>query len=264
MARKTTSYIRTQKGKAPLVVLTASTAPFARALDPLADILLVGDSLGMVLYGYDNTLPVSLDLMIRHGEVVARCSQQALVVVDMPFATYQESPQQAYRSGARVLAETGCQAIKIEGGVEMAPTIRFLSERAIPVMAHVGMMPQHVHRWGWSCQGMDEPSRARIIADAKAVEEAGAFAVVIENVEETLAAEITSALHIPTIGIGASAACDGQVLVSEDMAGMTSQPPRFVKRYGDLAAELERAATAYASDVRSRRFPAGEHVKKKS
>lgn len=262
MARKTAAHIRACKGVAPLVVLTASTAPFARALDPHVDILLVGDSLGMVLYGYANTLPVTLDTMIHHTDAVVRASQQALVVMDMPFASYQESSAQAYRNCARALAETGCQAVKVEGGVEMAETIRFLTERAIPVMAHVGMMPQHVHQSGWGCQGLDTASREHIMTDALAVEKAGAFAVVIENVEESLARELSGKLAIPTIGIGASPQCDGQVLVSEDMVGLTTNPPRFVKRYSDFGAQMEKAARAYASDVRARLFPAAEHVKK--
>lgn len=256
MTRKTVPEIRAAKKQAPLVVLTAYTVPVARALDTHCDILLVGDSLGMVLYGMPTTLSVSLDTMIAHGKAVASASSQALVVVDMPFASYQESKEQAFRNCARVLSETGASAIKLEGGAEMAETIAFLTERAIPVMGHVGMMPQHIHRMGgFKKQGADKATRARILADAAAVDKAGAFAMVVEHVDDALATEITKKVSIPTIGIGASKNCDGQVLVSEDMSGLNAATPPFVKRYAEMGEVLSKAAKAYAAEVRARKFP---------
>jgi 3-methyl-2-oxobutanoate hydroxymethyltransferase len=234
----------------------------ARILDAHVDVLLVGDSLGMVVYGMDSTLAVTLDMMVAHGQAVMRGSERACVIVDMPFASYQETPEQAYRNAARVMIETGCAGIKLEGGVEMAPTIEFLVRRSIPVMGHVGLMPQSVHSYGgFKVQGRGSEGAARqIIEDARAVAEAGAFSVVVEAVVEPLAREITSAVPVPTIGIGASPECDGQVLVTEDMAGLFAEfTPKFVKRYAELGEGLATAAEAYASDVRARRFPAPEH-----
>ena len=249
--------IRARKGTEPVTVLTADTMPMARLLDPHMDILLVGDSLGMVLYGMDSTLGVTLDIMIEHGKAVMRGSESACVVVDMPFASYQESPEQAYRNAARVMAETGCGAVKLEGGVEMAPTIAFLTRRSVPVMAHVGLMPQSVHsHGGFKVQGRDDAAARQIVDDAVAVAEAGAFSVVIEGVIEPLAREITGAIDIPTIGIGASPACDGQVLVTEDLVGLFSDfTPKFVRKYADLGPMIAEAAAAYADDVRAGRFP---------
>ena len=245
--RRTIVDIRAQKNAIPIVALTAYTTPSARLLDAHVDVLLVGDSLGMVLYGMESTLPVTLDMMIAHGKAVMRGSSHALVVVDMPFGSYQASPVRAFESAARVMAEVGCGAIKLEGGEEMAPTIEFLTRRAVPVMAHIGLMPQHVNSMGgYRYQGRTQEESAYITRSAKAVEAAGAFAVVLEGVEESLAREITSQLSIPTIGIGASPACDGQVLVSEDMAGLNASVPRFVKTFGTLAITLEDAAKAYA------------------
>ncbi len=253
--------LRAQKGKQPIAVLTAYTAPVAQAVDPHVDILLVGDSLGMVLYGLDSTLQVTLDMMIAHGAAVVRGSRHACVIVDMPFATYQESPAQAYRNSARVMAETGCAGVKLEGGVEMADTIRFLTDRRIPVMGHVGMMPQSVAAYGgFRVQGKGAEAAREVLADAVAVAEAGAFSMVIESVVEPLAREITAAVDVPTIGIGASPSCDGQVLVTEDAAGLfTDFTPRFVKRYAELGEEIGAVARAYAADVRARRFPGPEH-----
>lgn len=256
MTRKTAPDIRAAKNGKPLVALTAYTAPVARALDAHCDILLVGDSLGMVLYNMPSTLGVTLEMMIAHGKAVTSSSSQALVVIDMPFASYQESREQAFRNCARVLRETGAAAVKLEGGAEMAETIAFLTERAIPVMGHVGMMPQHLHRMGgFKKQGADKVARTRILADATAVERAGAFAVVVEHVEETLATEITKKLSIPTIGIGASKTCNGQVLVSEDMSGLNEKTPPFVKRYAELGTVLSNAVKIYAAEVRARKFP---------
>ncbi len=256
-ARKTIRDIQKQKGIAPLVMLTAYAAPMAKHLDNYVDMLLVGDSLGMVLYGFDSTLPVTLEMMSAHGAAVVRGSERALVVVDMPFASYQESPEQAFRNAARLLKETGCTAVKIEGGVEMAGTIEFLTQRGIPVMGHVGLQPQSVHgAGGYHVQGRDEREAEKIRSDAQAVAESGAFAVVMECITPDLAAQITEDIAIPTIGIGASAACDGQVLVTDDMLGLSlGAAPKFVKRYADLASDIESAIESYAHDVAARKFP---------
>lgn len=253
--------IRARKGKEKIVSLTAYTYPFAQIIDPHTDIMLVGDSLGMVLYGMESTLPVTLDMMIAHGQAVSRAAQHALVVVDMPFASCQQSREQAFANAARVMAETGCDAVKIEGGEVMADTIRFLVERGVPVMGHVGLMPQHVHAYGgFRCQGKGDKAWQQVLADAKAVESAGAFSVVLEGVVEGLAAEVTSQLAIPVIGIGASVKCDGQVLVTEDMAGMFRDfTPKFVQKFGNMADELERAVSAYAAAVRDESFPSERH-----
>lgn len=259
--RLTVPELRGRKSAEPIVCLTAYTAPMAERLDRHVDLLLVGDSLGMVVYGFASTLPVTLDMMIAHGAAVVRGSQRACVVVDLPFGSYQAAPAQAFAAGARVLQETGAQAVKLEGGTEMAPTIAFLVERGIPVMAHVGLTPQAVNALGgYASRGRDQASAERIRADARAVAEAGAFSVVIENVVEPLARAITADLAIPTIGIGASPACDGQVLVVDDMLGMfTAFKPRFVKRFGRIAEDIDRAAADYAAEVRARHFPAPEH-----
>lgn len=259
--RVTIRDIRARKGGDPIVCLTAYTAPMARLLDAQVDLLLVGDSLGMVLYGMDTTLGVSLDMMIEHGKAVMRGSSHACVVVDMPFGSYQESPQTAFRNCARVMAETGCAAVKLEGGREMAETIAFLARRGIPVMAHIGLMPQSVNTaGGFRAQGRDEDEAAIIRADARAVTEAGAFSVVVEGTVEPVARALTAEISIPTIGIGASPACDGQVLVTEDILGLfTEFQPKFVKRYDDLGAAVTRAAQRYAEEVRARAFPGPEH-----
>ena len=249
------------KGSTPSVWLTCYTASQARFLDPHVDVLLVGDSLGMVLYGYPSTLPVSLDTMIQHGAAVVRGSQTSLVVVDLPFASYQESPAQAFRNAARVLAETGCAAVKLEGGAEMAETVHFLVQRGVPVCGHIGLTPQSVNSFGgFRTQGKDEAEAQRILADAHAISEAGAFSIVIEGVVEPLARRITESIPTPTIGIGASAACDGQVLVAEDALGLFADfTPRFVKRYANLGEAVSKAVASYADEVRTRRFPAPEH-----
>lgn len=259
--RETAPGIAARKGGDPIVVLTAYTAPMATLLDPHVDVLLVGDSLGMVLYGFDSTLPVSLDMMIAHGGAVVRGSKRACVVVDMPFASYQESSAQAFRSAARVMAETGCQAVKLEGGAEMAETIAFLTQRGVPVMGHVGLTPQSVNTLGgYRALGRNEAVAERIAADAKAVAEAGAFSVVVEGVMEPLGRRITQEIAIPTIGIGASPACDGQVLVSDDMLGLfTEFTPKFVKRFANLGEAVGEAAAAYAAEVKARSFPGPEH-----
>jgi 3-methyl-2-oxobutanoate hydroxymethyltransferase len=253
--------LRRMKGT-PQVWLTAYTTPMAQRLDPHVDVLLVGDSLGMVLYGLPSTLSVTLEMMIAHGAAVVRGARQSCIVVDLPFGTYQSSPQQAFETSARVLAATGCAAVKLEGGVEMAETIRFLSQRGLPVCGHVGLMPQSVNvAGGFRATGRTENEAAKITADAHAVADAGAFAVVLEGTLEPVAAAITRAIPIPTIGIGASAACDGQVLVIDDILGTFNDfRPRFVKRYAELGEKISAAAAQYAAEVRARTFPNDAHV----
>lgn len=256
MKRLTVPAIRGRKGGEPLVVLTAYTVRMAQLLDPHCDILLVGDSLGQVIYGLPSTLPVSLDLMCAHGAAVVRGSYHSLVVVDMPFGSYEASPAVAFTSAARLMKETGCAAVKLEGGEAMAETIAFLSARGIPVVAHIGLTPQAVNALGgYGARGRGEAEAEKILRDAKAVAEAGCFALVIEGVVEPIAVAVTQAVPCPTIGIGASARCDGQVLVAEDMLGMFERTPRFVKRFDDLAGRISAAAAAYAADVRARTFP---------
>lgn len=253
--------IASRKGQTPLVVLTCYTAPMARLLDAHVDILLVGDSLGMVIYGMESTLGVSLDMMIQHARAVVKSSSKALVVVDMPFGSYQASKEQAFTSAARVLVETGAAAVKLEGGAEMADTIRYLVERGIPVMGHVGLMPQHVNvLGGYRYRGRDDKEVKQILHNAKAIEEAGVFAMVLEAVNEPAAHGISKAVKVPTIGIGASAACDGQVLVTEDMLGMGGWVPGFVKQYAKLDKVIEKAVKEYGQEVKNRAFPSQEYV----
>lgn len=250
-----------RKGGRPIVCITAYTAPMAKILDRHVDLLLVGDSMGMVLYGFDSTLPVTLDMMIAHGAAVVRGSENALVVVDLPFGSYQESPSSAFRAAARVLAETGAQAVKLEGGREMAETVAFLTARGVPVMGHVGLTPQSVNAFGgYKRRGRDDAQRAQIVADAKAIDDAGAFSMVVEGVVEPVAREVTEAVASPVIGIGASPACDGQVLVAEDLLGMFDEfRPKFVKRYAEIGQAIDAAVEAYAEEVRARRYPGPEH-----
>lgn len=253
--------LRARKGGEPIVCLTAYTTPVARLLDPHVDLLLVGDSLGMVVYGFDSTLPVTLDMMIAHGGAVVRGSRHACVVVDLPFGSYQESPQVAFRNAARVMAESGAQAVKVEGGLEMAETVAYLTTRGVPVMGHVGLLPQSVNALGgYKAVGRDPEAAERIRADARAIAEAGAFSLVIEGTMESLARQITEDVTIPTIGIGASPACDGQVLVSDDMFGLFGEfQPKFVKRYAQLGTAIGEAAATYAAEVKTRSFPGPEH-----
>lgn len=253
--------IRARKGGAPLVCLTAYTTPVAQLADQECDLVLVGDSVGMVLHGLPSTLSVTLDMMIMHGKAVERGLRRAMMVVDMPFGSYEESPEQAFRNAARIMDETGAGAVKLEGGSHMADTIRFLVERGVPVMAHVGLTPQSVNTLGgYRVQGKGGEA-ARVIADAKAVARAGAFAVVLEKVPAALADRITAETDIPTIGIGASAGCDGQILVIDDMLGFFDAfKPKFVKRYAHLAGDASAAIRAYAGEVRARVFPAAEHL----
>ena len=254
--RITAPEIGARKGGAPIVALTSYHAHTAAIADKYVDFLLVGDSLGMVMHGFESTLPVPLDLMIMHGRAVMRGAKRALVVVDMPFGSYEESPAQAFRNAARVMKETECGAIKLEGGRRMGETIRFLSERGIPVMAHIGLTPQSINAFGgFKTQGREKAQWAAIEEDAQVVAEAGAFSVVLEALAEPLAAKITGDIAIPTIGIGASAACDGQILVMEDMLGLSPRVPKFVKEFGEVGKAIEKAIAAYAEDVRTRSFP---------
>ena len=259
--RITVPQIRAQKGVKPVVCLTCYHAHTARLLDPHVDLMLVGDSLGMVMHGLENTLGVTLDMMITHGKAVMRGSNRALVAVDMPFGTYEESPAVAFRNAARIIQETGVTAIKLEGGARMGETIHYLTERGIPTIAHIGLTPQSVQvQGGFRTVGRTEEEWPALEADAKAVADAGAFAVVLEGMAEPLAARITRQIAIPTIGIGASPACDGQILVMEDMLGLNPHPPRFVREYAHLGPAIEAAVKAYADDVRERRFPGLENV----
>ncbi|WP_131193854.1 3-methyl-2-oxobutanoate hydroxymethyltransferase [Lichenihabitans psoromatis] len=251
-----------RKGATPIVALTAYSTPIARLLDTHCDLILVGDSLGMVLYGMPTTLGVTLDMMINHGLAVMRGTERACVVVDLPFGSYGASPEQAFRSAARIMAESGCSAVKLEGGAEMAATIAFLVQRGIPVMAHIGLMPQSVNTLGgFRVQGRGEQEGRKLLDDALAVQQAGAFAVVIEGTVEPLARTITQKVSIPTIGIGASVACDGQILVTDDLVGMFADfTPKFVKRYAEAGETIDAAVAAYAADVRSRAFPGDEQT----
>jgi 3-methyl-2-oxobutanoate hydroxymethyltransferase len=233
----------------------------AQILDPHCDMLLVGDSLGQVVYGLPSTVPVSLDMMCAHGAAVVRGSYHSLVIIDMPFGSYEASPAQAFESAARVMKETGAAGVKLEGGEVMAETVAFLTRRGIPVIGHVGLTPQAVNALGgYRARGRDEAEADKILADARAVAEAGCFALVLEGVMEEIAIEATKAVGCPTIGIGASAQCDGQVLVIDDMLGMFERTPRFVKRFDDLATRIGEAAAQYAGDVRARRFPTDEQI----
>jgi 3-methyl-2-oxobutanoate hydroxymethyltransferase len=261
MKRLTVPAIRNRKGKEPIVMLTAYTTRMAQLLDPHCDVLLVGDSLGQVIYGLPSTLPVTIEMMIAHGAAVVRGSYHSLVIIDMPFGSYEASPSQAFESAARVLAETGAAGVKIEGGTVLAPTIEFLTKRGVPVMGHVGLTPQSVNALGgYGARGRSNAEHAQILDDARAVAEAGAFGIVAEGMVEGLAKEITAAVSCPVIGIGASAECDGQVLVAEDMLGLFERTPRFVKRFDDLAGRISAAVETYAAEVRSRTFPGPEQV----
>lgn len=257
----TASDIRARKGADPLVCLTAYTTPVAQLADADCDLVLVGDSVGMVLHGLPSTLDVTMEMMVMHGRAVARGLNRALMVVDMPFGSYEESPAQAFRNAAHLMAETGAGAVKLEGGAHMEETVRFIVDRGIPVMAHIGLTPQAVNALGgYKVQGRGADAD-RILEDARAVTRAGAFSVVLEKVPAALADQITADIAIPTVGIGASAGCDGQILVIDDMLGLFDAfKPKFVKRYGDLASEARTAIRTYAEEVRARSFPAPEHV----
>jgi 3-methyl-2-oxobutanoate hydroxymethyltransferase len=259
--RITAPDIRARKGLEPLVCLTAYDAPMARLLDPHCDLLLVGDSVGMVVHGLDSTIGVTLDMMILHGQAVMRGSRRALVAVDMPFGSYEKSPGQAFENAARIMSETGCQAIKIESGTYAGETIEFMAQRSIPVIGHVGLRPQAaLAEGGFKAKGKTGAERTRVIDEAVIAERAGAFAIVIEGVDEDLAREITQTVKVPTIGIGASGHCDGQILVTQDMLGVFEWTPKFVKRYDNMAERTDAAVARYASEVRARSFPSSDEV----
>src|SRR3954465_8413571 len=259
--RLTAPGLLARKTDQPIVMLTAYTMRMAQLLDPHCDMLLVGDSLGQVIYGLPSTIPVTMDMMCAHGAAVVRGSWHALVAVDMPFGSYEGSPEQAFASASRILKETGCAAVKLEGGEAMAETVRFLTERGIPVIGHVGLTPQAVNvLGGYGARGKEVSEAHKIEQDAKAVAEAGAFCIVVEGVMEQIATRVAQNVAPPIIGIGASAECDGQVLVTEDMLGMFERTPRFVKRYDDLAARISEAARIYAEEVRSRSFPTADQT----
>ena len=263
--RMTAPSIRARKadGKTeqPIVMLTAYTMRMAQLLDPHCDMLLVGDSLGQVIYGLPSTIPVTMEMMCAHGAAVVRGSWHALVGVDMPFGSYEGSPEQAFANASRIMKETGCATVKLEGGEAMAPTVEFLTHRGIPVIGHVGLTPQAVNvLGGYGARGKSDKEASKILADARAIAEAGAFAIVVEGVMEEIATEIARSVEPPVVGIGASAECDGQVLVTEDMLGLFERTPRFVKRYDDLAARIGEAAAAYAEEVRGRTFPTADQT----
>lgn len=263
MQRLTVSKLRARKGGEPIACLTAYTAPIAHILDSFVDLILVGDSAAMVVHGHETTLPITLDLMIAHAQAVVRASTRALVALDLPFGSYEAGPEQAFGAAARAMKEAGVGAVKLEGGRRMAATIEFLTGRGVPVMAHIGLLPQAVQTaGGYRTAGRTREEWSPLIEDAKAVAEAGAFAVVLEGMAEPLAAEITKLISIPTIGIGASPSCDGQILVTEDLLGLTvsGHTPKFVRRYADLNKVITEAVAGYAGDVKARRFPAAEHT----
>ena len=249
--------IRARKGGEPIVCLTAYDAPTAALLDDHCDLLLVGDSVGMVVHGMPNTVGVTLDMMILHGQAVMRGSRKAMVVIDMPFGSYEGGKELAYENCARVMKETGAQGVKLESGPTVAETIAYLVQRGIPVMGHVGLRPQAVLTDGaFKAKGRTDEERLRVMSEAEATADAGAFSIVIEGVAESLARDITAAVDKPTIGIGASSACDGQILVTPDMLGLFDWTPKFVRRYADMRGEIDKAVSAYAADVKARRFPA--------
>ena len=259
--RLTAPDITARKGKEPIVALTSYHAHTAAIADKYCDFLLVGDTLGMVMHGFESTLPVPLELMIMHGRAVVRGARRALVVVDMPFGSYEESPSQAFHNAAKVIKETQCGAIKLEGGARMAETVHYLSQRGIPVMAHIGLTPQSINvLGGFKTQGRKRDQWAEIEEDARVVAEAGAFCVVLEAIAEPLAAKITRTIAVPTIGIGASAKCDGQILVMEDMLGLSPRVAKFVKEFGTVGKAIEEAIRSYAAEVRQRSFPTPSHI----
>lgn len=246
----------------PIVCLTCYTAPMAEILDPHCDLLLVGDSMGMTLYGMENTLGVTLDMIIAHGCAVRRGAEKAVIMVDMPYDTYESSPRQAYDNAKRIMDETGCDCVKLEGGMEMVETVRMLTQNGIPVMAHIGLQPQSVVKeGGYKIKGKTEEDAQRLMEEAKAHEEAGAFALLLEGTIEDVASDITRAVSIPTIGIGAGRGCNGQILVSEDLLGMLSMsPPKFAKQYAQLRDTISEFAAQYATEVREQKFPSEEHI----
>ena len=263
MNRKTITEIKAAKNaEQPMVWLTAYTAPMAKILDAHCDVMLVGDSIGMVLYGMENTLDVSLEIMIAHGRAVVRQAQHAAIIIDMPYGTYEHDKDVALKNARRVISETGCDGVKLEGGADLAPTVAYLSANGVAVMGHIGLLPQAVEKeGGYKVKGKTEDDATRLIADAQALEAAGAFAFVIEGTIEDVSRRITQSVNIPTIGIGASAACDGQVLVTDDMLGLLQgHTPKFVKKYEALSGVIDKAVASYAADVRARKFPSAEYT----
>ena len=259
--RKTVRDIAKAKGGDPLVCLTAYDAQMAQLLDPHCDILLVGDSLGMVVHGMNSTVGVTLEMMILHGQAVMRGASQAFVVVDMPFGSYETNSDQAFLNAARIMQETGCQAVKIESGTYAATQIAHMVERGIPVMGHVGLRPQAINvDGGFRAKGRTEDEWSRAIEEAVAADKAGAFAIVVEGVAPDLADQITAAVSCPTIGIGASPGCDGQILVTNDLLGMTDWVPKFVKKNADLKSVISGAAETYAEEVKARSFPGADQM----
>lgn len=259
--RNTILDIKKAKGSKKLVSLTAYSAPMANMLDPYVDIILVGDSMGMVMYGMENTLNVPLDMMIAHGKAVVGATSNALVVIDMPFGSYHVNKEQAFENAARIIKETGAGAVKIEGGEALAETVKFITDRGIPVLGHIGLMPQYVNQQGgYRYQGREEEEAQLIVQDAKSIEQSGAFAVLMEAVEASVAKQVTLALNVPTIGIGSSKDCDGQILVTEDILGLSlGKAPKFVKQYANLRSSIEQAVSEYADDVRGGDFPSSVH-----
>lgn len=257
MTRKTILDIADLKAKkTPIVALTAYTYNVAQILDEHCDIILVGDSLGMVLYGYETTIPVDIKLIMNHAEAVVRASKNAMVVADIPFGYSQKNKEHAFDNCAKLLKKTGAQAVKLEGGEEMAETIKYLTDRGIPVMGHIGFKPQSVNmHGGYKRQGKTKEDAKKLVADAKAVEESGAFAVVVECVSEKAAKDIHKKVSIPVIGIGAGKNCDGQILVTEDMLGITEFAPGFVKNYGGLRDIIQQSVETYSKEVRNKKFP---------
>ena len=262
ITKKTSQHIKAMKGGEPIVALTAYTAPIAKAVDEYADFILVGDSLAMTIYGDDSTVGIDLDTIIRHGAAVAKAATRSCIVVDLPFGFYQRSPEQAFESASRIMRETGCDAIKLEGGAEMAETVAFLTSRGVPVMGHIGLTPQSINTLGgFKTQGKEDGAAEILLADARAMDEAGCFAVVIEGVVEDVARELHEVLSIPSIGIGASVVCDGQILVTDDLIGMFEDfKPKFVKRYAAVMPTIRDAIGTYAEEVRARAFPSEEFV----
>ena len=261
MSRKTIQEIQSKQGIEKIICLTAYTAPIARLLDEHVDLLLVGDSLGMVLYDYENTLPVTLDQMIEHTKAVMRATSKTCVIMDLPFGTYEESKEQALSSSLRAIKETNCSGVKLEGGSLLQETVSYITDRGIPVMGHIGLQPQSIIiDGGYKIKGRDKFEWKKYIDDAVALENAGVFSIVLEGMVEPLAAEITTCIKVPTIGIGASAKCDGQILVTEDMLGLTNISPKFVKQYLDLSRPIQKAIKDYVSDVKSEKFPSIENT----
>ena len=260
--KKTIDDIKNQT--TPIVCLTAYTAPIASIADQHCDLLLVGDSVSMVLYGEDSTQNADMEMMIRHGKAVTKTAQQAVVIVDMPYGSYESDKIEALKNAQHIMDKTKCDGIKLEGGEAQAETIKFLVDNDIPIMGHIGLLPQSVNDTsGYKVQGREESGARQLKKDALAVQEAGAFSIVIEAIPEPLAAAITHVLSVPTIGIGASVACDGQILVTEDMLGLSlGSSPKFVEKFAHLNEVINGAIKEYTTQVKTRQFPAEKHIYK--